>query len=266
MTSANSLGDAVLLLLEYLQHSHSAEEKKCLEVAGGAAAFLSATGQLYRFEDFRASVKPGLLRSLAFADVMRWLEHKEAQSSSAEEKRTLRTAIDALAFVDSSGQLGDLNDYLVYWRGSTLPPVIAVFKTREEADTWLEGQSDPPYMARVLIGDEYHTVLATRESRDLPLVPMPVVAEFIEAQSRTGFPPAAAAFSSREQAEDWFARLSEPPRHTFLTIQGEHYVAAYWKNLNHRVLYPFTLVDDLEKERQERMQRLSLDDTTRGPR
>jgi hypothetical protein len=60
--------------------------------------------------------------------------------------------------------------------------------------------------------------------------------------------------------------MPEPPRHTFLTIQGEHYVAAYWKNLNHRVLYPFTLVDQLVKERQERMQRLGFDDTTRGPR
>jgi len=266
VTSANPLGDAVLLLLEYLQSSHSPEEKKCLETAGGAAAFLSATGQRYRFEDFRTGRQPGLVRSLAFADVMRCLERKEAQASSAEEKHTLRAAMDALAFVDSSGQHKDLNDYLIYWRGSTLPPVIAVFKTHEEADTWLEGQSDPPYMARVLIGDEYHTVLATRESRDLPFVPMPVVAEFIEAQSRTGLPPVVAAFSTREQAEDWFARMPEPPRHTFLTIQGEHYVAAYWSNLNHRALYPFTLVDDLVKERQDRIQRLGLDDTSRGPR
>jgi hypothetical protein len=266
VTSANSLGDVVLLLVEYLQGSHSAEDKKCLEVAGGASAFLSATGQLYRFEDFQASIKAPHAQSLAFADVIRCLERKAAQASSTGEKETLRAAIDALAFIDTSKQHEELNDYLAYWRSSTLPPVIAVFKTREEADTWLEEQSDPPYMARVLIGNEYHTVLATRESRDLPFVPMPVVAEFIELHSRNGPPPAVASFSTHEQAEEWFASMPAPPRHTFLTIQGEHYVAAYWKNLNHRALYPFTLVDALVRERRERMQRLGLDDTTRGPR
>ncbi|HEX8702071.1 MAG TPA: hypothetical protein VF815_24790 [Myxococcaceae bacterium] len=266
MTSANSLGDAVLLLLKYLQSSHSPEEKRCLEVAGGASAFLSVTGQLYRFEDFRAGMMPSRARSMAFADVIRCLERKEAQASSAGEKETLRVAIDALAFIEASGQQEELNDYLAYWRSSTLPPVIAVFKTREEADTWLESQSDPPYMARVLISDEYYTVLATRESRDLPFVPMPVVAEFIELHSRNGPPPVVASFSTHEHAEAWFASMPAPPRHTFLKIQGEHYVAAYWKNLNHRALYPFTLVEELVRENQERMQRLGLDDPTRSPR
>jgi hypothetical protein len=256
VTSTNPLGDAVLLLLEHLQSSHSDEERKLLEVAAGASAFLSATGQLYRFEDSRESKWPGDMRPLAFADVILCLERKEAQASSSEEKRALRTGIAALAFIDSSGQHEDLKDYLVYWRSSTLPPVIAAFQTREEADAWLEELTVPPYMARVLIGDEYHTVLATRESRDLPFVPMPVVAEFMESQSRTGLPPAVATFDTREQAKAWFAKIPEPPRHTFLTIQGAHYVAAYWKNLHHRALYPFTLVEDLVKERQERMQRL----------
>jgi hypothetical protein len=258
VTSDNPLSDAVLLLLEYLQNSHSDKERQFLEVAGGASAFLSVTGQLYRFEDFRESTKSSHVKSLSFADIIRYLERKAAQASSAEEKRSLHAAIDALAFIDSSGQHEGLEDYLSYWRSSTLPPVIAVFKTREEADTWLEGQFVPPYMARVLIGDEYHAVLATRESRDLPFVPMSVVAEFIETQSRTGLPPVVAAFDTREQAEAWFASIPEPPRHAFLTIKGAHYVAAYWKNLNHRALYPFTLVEELVKERLARMQRLGL--------
>lgn len=260
MTVNKPLGDATLMLLDRLEGSHSDEEREFLEVAGGASAFLSVTGQCYRFEDFRESTRPGHVQSLEFAHVTRWLERKEAQASSSEEEKALRTAADALAFIDASGQHEDLKDYLAFWRSNTLPPVIAVFKTREEADAWLEGQAVPPYMARVLIGDEYHAVLATRENRDLPFVPIPVVAEFIESHSRAGLPPVVAAFDTREQAEAWFAQVPQPPRHTFLTINGEHHVAAYWKNVSHRALYPFTLVEELAKERQARMQRLGLEE------
>src|SRR5437868_937486 len=98
------LGDAVLKLLDRLENSHSDEERKFLEVAGGASAFLSVTGQCYRFEDFRESARPGHVQSLEFAHVIRWLERKEAQTSSVEEEKALRTAADALAFIDSSGQ------------------------------------------------------------------------------------------------------------------------------------------------------------------
>jgi hypothetical protein len=239
-----------------MQNSRSDEERRILEVAGGASAFLSTTGQIFRFEDFRKSMASGHVRSFSFADVIRHLERMRAQALSAEEKETLRTASDALAFIESSGQHEGLEDYLSYWRDNTLPPVIAAFETREQADAWLEGQSAPPYKARVLIGDEYHAVLATRESRDWPFVPIPVVAEFIETHSRKGLPPVVAAFDTREQAEAWLATLPEPPRHAFITINGEHQVVACWKNVNHRAIYPFTLADELARERRAMMDRL----------
>jgi hypothetical protein len=256
MMSDNPLGDAVLLLLKHLQNSPSDEERKLLDVAGGAAAFLSTTGQLYLFEDFRKSMTSGHVQSFSFANVIRHLERMRAQAPSAEEKETLRAASDALVFIESSGQQEGLEDYLSYWRSNTLPPVIAAFNTREQADAWLEGQPVPPYKARVLIGDEYHAVLATRESRDMPFVPIPVVAEFIETHSRQGLPPVVAAFDTREQAEAWLATHPEPPRHAFITINGEHHVAACWKNVNHRALYPFTLADELAQERRAMMDRL----------
>ena len=261
MKSGNPLGDAFLLLFKYRQSSHSDSERRLLELAGGATAFLSTSGQLYRFEDFRKDMRPGHVRSLSFAKVTHYLEQMGARARSAEEKETLRAASDALVFIESSGQHEGLEDYLRHWRSSTLPPVIAVFETREQADAWLERQPDPPYKARVLIGDEYHAVLARRENRDWPFVPMPVVAEFIEDQLRNGLPPVVAAFETREQAEAWLATIPEPPGHAFITINGEHHLAACWKNVNHRAIYPFTLADELARERRARMRRLGLPET-----
>lgn len=259
MSSDNPLGDAVLLLLEYRRTSRSAEERKLLAIASGASSFLSTSGQLYRFEDFRKSLQPGHVRSLSFADVIHYLEQRRAQVQSAEEKETLRGASDALVFIEASGQHEGLEDYLAYWRSHTLPPVIAAFATLEEAKRWLEHQPVPPYKARVLIGGEYHVVFATREDRDWawPFVPYPVVAEFIEDQLEKGLPPVVAAFDTREQAEAWLAALPDPPRHAFITIGGKHHVAACWKNVNHRAIYPFTLADDLAQERRAGMERLS---------
>lgn len=256
MTSDNPLGDAVLRLLTRLQSSRSDEERRLLELAGGAAAFLSNSGQLYRFEDFRKSLQPGHVESLSSAPVIGHLEQLRAQVPSAEDEEALRTASEALVFIESSGQHEGFEDYLRYWRSSTLPPVIAVFNTREEAEAWLDEQPTPPYMASVLIANEYHTVLATRETRELSFAPMPVIAEFIETTLRHGPPAPVAAFETREQAEAWQASLSAPPRHAFITLQGEHYLAACWRNVNHRALYPFTLVEELERERQARLERL----------
>ena len=65
-----------------------------------------------------------------------------------------------------------------------------------------------------------------------------------------------AVFDTHEQAEAWLAAFPEPPRHAFITIGGQHHVAACWKNVNHRAVYPFTLADDLARERQAGMERL----------
>jgi len=257
VSADNPLGDAVLLLLERLRNSRSVEERKLLEIASGAVAFLSNTGQIYRFEDFRQGMQPGRVRSFPFVDVTQYLEKLRTQTQSANDKETLRAASDALVFIESSGQHEELEDYLTYWRSSTLPPVIAAFETREQADAWLERQSAPPYKAKVLIGDEYHVVFATREDRDWPFIPIPLVAEFIENQLDKGLPPVVAAFDTHEQAKAWLSALAEPPRHAFITIGGKHHVAAYWKNVDHRAIYPFTLVDDLARERQAGDERLS---------
>lgn len=257
MKSSNSLGGAMLRLLEYLRKSESEEERRIFELASGAAAFLSRSGQFHRFEDFHKAMKPGPIQSVSFADEIRFLERWWARALSASDKDSLHVAIRALAYIESSGQRDALDDYLLYWRDSTLPPVIAVFQTRDEAEAWLDAQPMPPTMASVLIADSYHLVLASRERREPLFARVPIVAEFIEGTLDNGLPPAVAAFETREQAKAWHASIPEPPRHAFITIKGEHHVAAYWKNVNHRAIYPFTLADELKKERRERDERLA---------
>lgn len=264
MRSGNSLGRAMLLLLERLQESRSGEERRSLEVASGATAFLSRTGQLYPFEEFHQATKVGHIQSVSFSNEIRLLERLWSQAPSAEERDCLHVAISALAYVESSGQREGLAEYLTYWRGSTLPPVIAVFNTRAEAEAWLDAQPVPPTMASVLIADEYHLVLANRERRAPPFAQVPVVAEFMEGRLADGLPSAVAAFDTREQAEAWHASIPEPPRHAFITIKGTYHVAAFWKNVNHRALYPFTLVEELERERRERNERLAHREEDQG--
>jgi hypothetical protein len=257
VTADNALGDAVLVLLEYFRRGDSEEEREVLEVAAGAVAFLSFSGQLYRFEDFRESLRAARVESLSFARVRGRLEELRAQARSTPEREALRTASDALVFIESSGQHEGLDDYLGYWRGGTLPPVVAAFGTREEAEAWLARQPVPPYKARILVGGEYHLVLATREDRDGSVAPKPLVAEFIERRLRDGPSAVEAAFDTREEAEAWLAGRVNPPRHAFVSIGGAHYLAACWENVRHRALYPFTLAEELEKERQARERRLA---------
>src|SRR5690349_730926 len=150
-------GDAMPLLGRYQEDSLSEEERGLLDGANGAVAFVFFTGQLYRFDEFRTSRPSGQPLAPSFVQVLELLERIRRESSSAEEKEILLAVMDVLAFIESSGQKKGLEEYLRYWEADTLPPVIAAFKTDSEAETWLDEQPVPPYGARVLIGNQYHS-------------------------------------------------------------------------------------------------------------
>ena len=263
MNGEGPLSEAMLLLLEYLQKSPSEEEARKLRIASGAAEFLSRTGQLYAFEDFHQQTHAGRMQSVSFAANIAFLEGLSARASSPAEKEKLHVAISAFAYIEASGQREGFEDFLVSRLEGGLPPVIASFKTYEEAEAWLASQSVPPFKARILIADEYHHVLTTREQREPLFARLPWVAEFIERKMETGLPPPVAAFDTREQAESWLATTTEPPRLAFITIGGEYHLAVSWKNIHHRALYPFTLVADLHRERREREERLARTEKAR---
>jgi hypothetical protein len=166
--------------------------------------------------------------------------HEDAQSP--EDKESMRLAIDALWFIWTNGQADEFADYRKDVEADAPARVIAAFNTREEAEAWLSANPKPPNSAYVLIADEYHLVTCSRERGIRALSPHPTLEFHLEELMRGGLPPAVAAFNTREEAEAWLASQSEPPAEAVIQIGIEHYLAVFYRNIQHRALFPFSRV------------------------
>ncbi|ATB43144.1 hypothetical protein CYFUS_008624 [Cystobacter fuscus] len=173
-------------------------------------------------------------------------------AQSPEEKKLLLLAIEALWFVWRNGQSYEFESYLKDVEANAPHRVIAAFNTRDEADAWLRTQSKPPDLALVLIADKYHVVLSSRDGTRCSLVPAPDLEYHLEEMMRDGLPPAGVTFNTREDADIWFNGQAEPPAQTVIQIGGEHYLAVYYRNINHRALFPFSRVERLHERRKRR--------------
>jgi hypothetical protein len=182
------------------------------------------------------------------SDVMDLLARVRANTPSAEEQELLATAINALLFITSTGQRYAFADFLKYLESNDPPPVVASFKTREEAESWLNSHPEPPDSTLVLIADRYHTVTYIRELNHRRLIPLPVLEYHLGRLKREGLPPAAASFNTREEAEAWFMNQTAPPKQTLIQIAGEDYLAVCHRNVNHRAMYPFSMALDEEEQ------------------
>jgi hypothetical protein len=171
---------------------------------------------------------------------------------SAEEKTLFLLAIDALWFVWRNGQAYEFEGYREDIAANAPHRVIAAFKTHDEADAWLKTRPRPPDLALVLIADEYHAVLSSRDGTSSSLVPDSDLEYHLEEKMKEGLPPAVATFDRREEAEAWFAGQAEPPAQAVIQIGGEPYLAAYYRNIGHRALFPFSRVERLHARRQRR--------------
>ncbi|OJT18280.1 head protein [Archangium sp. Cb G35] len=180
-------------------------------------------------------------------DVMDLLARIRANTPSEEEQALLETAINAILFITSTGQRYAFADFLKYLESSSPPPVVAAFKTREEAESWLNNHPEPPDSTLVLIADRYHTVAYIRELNHRRLLPLTVIEYHLGRLKREGLPPAAASFNTREEAESWFMNQSAPPEQTFIQIASDDYLAVFHRNVNHRAIYPFSMALDEEE-------------------
>lgn len=159
-------------------------------------------------------------------------------------------AIDALWFIWRNGQSYEFEDYRKDVASMAPPGVIASFKTRAEAESWLRAQSRPPDLALVLIADEYHAVLSSRGGERRSLVPDPAIELHLEEMTRNGLPPVVATFNTRDEADAWFGSQTEPPAQTVIQIGGERYLVVLYKNINHRAIFPFAIVERLHARRK----------------
>jgi hypothetical protein len=156
---------------------------------------------------------------------------------SSEEKELFRVAAAALMFISETGRIHSFGDYLQL--GKDDPPyAVASFRTREEADVWLQSQPDPPHGAHVLIADEYYLVAYRRESNIRNLIKLPVIDYYLAALARGGPAAPVASFKTREEAAVWLQNQPEPPRNTFILIAGKYHVAVYHRLIDHRAIYP----------------------------
>ena len=174
------------------------------------------------------------------------LNHENAQSP--EDKERWMRAIEALWFIWSRGHLSEFEEY---WQDQSVPgppDAIAAFKTREEALAWLNALPRSPEMAHVLVADEYHDVIASKDRRKHYLPPSPSIRSYLADMVREGLPPPAASFATREEAQAWLEAQESPPRQSVIQIGGEPYLAAYYRNIPHRALFPFSLADRLLSE------------------
>ncbi len=178
--------------------------------------------------------------------------HEKTQSP--EEQALLHAAADALRFVWAMGLTYEFVDYRESLESESPAPVVAAFKTREDADSWLANNTRPPAMAYVLIAGEYHVVAYRRESDWRTFLPHPTLEFYLEEMRREGLPPVVATFNTRDEADAWFNSQAQPPAQSVIQIGGEHYLAVYYRNIHHRALFPFSLANKLQERRKRKEQ------------
>jgi hypothetical protein len=153
-------------LLGQLQEDEPSQEKKeKILVAIDALRFIFASGQSYDFEDYRKSLDanaPPLViaafRTLGEAES--WLAaHPNpplgAQVLVANEYyRVIYVRETNLRKLNPNP--GALEHYLEDMVRDGLPAPVATFKSRGEADAWLDAQPELPGHAFIMIAGEYH--------------------------------------------------------------------------------------------------------------
>jgi hypothetical protein len=161
-----------------------------------------------------------------------------AGTSSAEEQELLAVAIDAMLFITSTGPRYAFVDYLQQSEAAALPPVVASFKTHEEAQAWLQNHPMPPDGTHVLIGDQYHHVVYSREENLRRLIRSPVLEYHLETLTSGGPPAAVASFNTREEAKAWFEGHADSPHQAIILMAGQLSLAVYHRKLGHLAVHP----------------------------
>lgn len=261
MTSPLILSDAQQVIGRRWSKGQPLEQARILSLARDALDFISATGQWYPFEDFRAhggyreaqtigeNGSTGLRELLSKTE--RFFGKLFDDPEAAGEQVPLQTILDALRFISSSGQHEAFSDFIEHVESHAPPFVVASFETQQGAEAWLKTHPSPPASADILIGGRYHDVVYERETDFRRLPWNRHLERYLAWLKRVEPPVATASFATREEAEAWLTGQPTPARRTWVMIAREFYLAAYHPNINHRALYPLAMASVDEEEEEE---------------
>ncbi|PTL83889.1 hypothetical protein [Vitiosangium sp. GDMCC 1.1324] len=252
MPTQDAILEAQLLIGRLWKEKQSPERARILECTGYTLSFISATGQDYRFEDFRQSHVPGSPRQAGtgsanlrelLARTQGFFNQLLADPGTSNEQGPLRIILDAVEYIVSTGGLDALGEHMRRLEAGSPPHVVAAFGTREEAAVWLEQVPEPPSRALVLIDDQYHQAVYLRDINHRKVIPWPAMEYYLAELVQDVAPVAMASFTNRESAEAWLEAQTEPPDRAWVLIAGEFHLAVNHANVRRRALYPLSMAD-----------------------
>lgn len=258
MTNHTLLSDPQPVIGRQWSKDSSPERRQLLGLARDALLFIEITGQRYRFEDFRkgpdTSTPP---RAEGFTSLMERL-NKTAEfftqlhdaPESASEKAPIQVILDALHFISSTDQYSAFEEYLAHVDAGGPPYAVAAFETQEEAETWLKQLPHPPDSANILIANRYHEVVYDSQAHSLRLPRSRALEYYLVDLEKEHPPGAGTSFGSLEEAAAWLHSQPKPASWSWVLIAGEFYLAAYYRNIHYRTLYPLSLAKDSDKKSQ----------------
>jgi hypothetical protein len=222
------------------------EEQRLWVQAKAYRDFISATGQVYLFEDYlkQAAPLPRSYLSTALEErrdaaisrrVMELLLKAFDETLEPEQKQSALLLIHQINFIADTGQLDACEDYINN-RLDHAPLAIAHFTTRDEAEAWLKGAAEPPSPSFILIGDEYYQAVYDREDNARFIYRDYIIEPYIGELAARGISPTPPSFGTRAEAEAWLKEHPAGP-FDFVSIAGEHYFAVHHKRLKRHTLH-----------------------------
>jgi len=219
------------------------EKERILGLARDALFFVSETGQVNEFEDFRASNYTGFAEHGAspLEELIRKTEafFKEllvgAEAGPQGEQELIQLIIDILHFIVLSRQCVVFGQYMTYLEVDGPPLVVESFETLEEAKVWLRNHSKPPDFADILVADRYYSVSYDPQRNHRWLAPRRPLQQWAD-ELKLNEP--AATFATREEADRWLELQPESERLAKVMIGGVPHLAVYHFRLGRRVFYP----------------------------
>jgi hypothetical protein len=167
MSIGRLLVETMNLLGRVRDENPSSEEQERLLVAIDALHYVLDIGRSYDFEKYRAyRAAKGPPLVIATFDTREeadaWLRE---QADPPHQANVLIAGEYFLAvYAPDTNRRAFLHDPMLGWYLADmieegLPEPVATFSTREEADAWLDGQTEPPRQVFIKIAGEYHLVM-----------------------------------------------------------------------------------------------------------